>query len=164
MSRRSDLPDRILVVGLGSPIMSDDAVGLRVADIVGSMGIPNVETVQEAIGGLDIIPVLSGYRNAVIVDAVKTGAYEAGTVMIFDPDDLEPTVANASAHDINLATAMRIGRQLDPDNMPISVKFVAVEVSDILTVSETMTDAVEAALPDAVDAVLSIIKDFQMSI
>jgi len=161
-SRR--LSDSILVIGLGSPIMCDDAIGLRVADAVGSMRLPKVETMQEAIGGLDIIPMIAGHRNVIIVDAIKTNAYEPGTVIIFDPEDFEPTVANASAHEINLATAMHIGRQLDPDGMPASVKFVAIEVSDIMTLSETMTDAVEKALPDAIDAVLKIIKDLQRSI
>jgi len=158
------LSEKILIIGLGSPIMTDDAIGLRVVDIIDSMNIPDVETRQEAIGGLDIIPMLLGYRNVVIVDAIKTGAYEPGTVIIFDPEDFEPTVANASAHEMNLATAMRIGRQLEPDGMPERVKFVAVEVSDIVTVGETMTDAVQASLPDAVNAVLDIVGGIQRSI
>jgi hydrogenase maturation protease len=156
--------DKLLVIGLGSPIMSDDAVGLKVVDIIASMNIPDVDTRQEAIGGLDIIPVLLGYRNVIIVDAIRTCAHEPGTVMIFDPEDFEPTVANASAHEMNLATAMHIGRQLDPEGMPEKVKFVAIEVLDLMTVSETMTDAVESALPDAVDAVLRLIGDLQRSI
>ncbi|MDR0791473.1 MAG: hydrogenase maturation protease [Methanomassiliicoccaceae archaeon] len=158
------LSDTILVIGLGSPIMTDDAIGLRVADAVEAMNLPNIETRQEAIGGLDIIPVIMGYRNVVIVDAVQTGAYPPGTVIIFDPEDFEPTVGNASAHGINLATAMHIGRQLEPNGMPESVKFVAIEVADIITVSETMTDAVEASLPDAVGTVLDMIGEFQRSI
>lgn len=151
----------ILVIGLGSPIMSDDAIGLRVAQAVEDMGLDGVEVMQEAIGGLDIIPMLSGHRNAVVVDAIKTSAYPVGTVMIFDPEDFEPTVTNASAHEINLATAMHIGRQLDPDNMPESIRFVAIEVEDLVTVSETMTPDVERSLPKAVDAVLHIISEFK---
>jgi hydrogenase maturation protease len=163
-SPRNDLSGIVLVIGLGSPIMTDDAIGLKVADAIGSMNVENVETKQEAIGGLDIIPIMMGYRNVIIVDAIKTGMYEPGTVIIFDPEDFEPTVSNASAHEINLATAMHMGRQLEPESMPVSVKFVAVEVSDIMTVGETMTEAVSNALPDAVDAVLDIIKGIQMSI
>jgi len=158
------LSDNILVIGLGSPIMTDDAVGLKIADIISSLKLPNVVVVQEAIGGLDIIPLLMGYKNAVIVDAVQTKEYAPGTVIIFDPEDFDATVVNASAHEMNLATAIRIGRQYDPDGMPVSIRFVAVEVSDILTVSETMTDAVAKALPDAADAVVNMIREFQMSI
>jgi hydrogenase maturation protease len=164
MTGNGKLSDKIVVIGLGSPIMSDDAVGLKVVEAVEAMKIRNVDTMQEAIGGLDIIPLLMGYRNAVIVDAITTGSYAPGTVIVFDPEAIEHTVGNSSAHEMNLATAMRIGRQYDPESMPESVKFVAIEVSDILTVSETMTDAVEAALPDAVDAVLRIIGGIQTSI
>jgi hydrogenase maturation protease len=158
------LSDTILIIGLGSPIMTDDAIGLKVVDVIGSMNLQGIETRQEAIGGLDIIPVIMGYRNVVIVDAIQTRAYPPGTVIIFDPEDFEPTVGNASAHGVNLATAMHIGRQYEPKGMPESVKFVAIEVSDIMTLGETMTDAVESALPDAVDAVLGIIADIQRSI
>jgi len=157
------LSDTVLVIGLGSPIMTDDAIGLKVADVIGSMGIDNVETRQEAIGGLDIIPMIMGYRSVIVVDAIKTGACDPGTIIIFDPEDFEPTVANASAHEINLATAMHMGRQLEPESMPLSVKFVAIEVSDIMTVSETMTDAVSNAIPNAVEAVLELIDEAQTS-
>ena len=47
--------DVILVVGLGSPIMSDDAIGLIVAQAIEDMHLDRVETRQEAVGGLDII-------------------------------------------------------------------------------------------------------------
>ena len=146
--------DVILVVGLGSPIMSDDAIGLIVAQAIEDMHLDKVETRQEAVGGLDIIPVLWGYRHAIIVDAIKTEQYEPGTVMIFDPEDFEPTITNASAHDINLATAMRIGREMEPEMMPDEVCFVAIEAEDIGTVNEGMTPKLVAAKPSAVKAVL----------
>ena len=155
--------DVILVVGLGSPIMSDDAIGLIVAQTIEDMHLDKVETRQEAVGGLDIIPVLWGYRHAIIVDAIKTEQYEPGTVMIFDPEDFEPTITNASAHDINLATAMAIGRDMEPEQMPVSVRFVAIEVEDLQTMHEGLTEKVEAATGKAVDAVQYLIEEFQKS-
>ena len=155
------LSDKILIVGLGSPIMSDDAIGLKVIDEIDKLNLTGVQTQQEAIGGLDIIPVISGYRYAIIVDAIQTHSYGPGTVMIFNPEDFEHTVGNNSAHEVNLSTAMHIGRQLDPDSMPLSVRFVAIEVEDLQTVSETMTQAVQAALPNAVDAVLHLIEELR---
>ena len=155
--------DVILVVGLGSPIMSDDAIGLIVAQTIEDMHLDRVETRQEAVGGLDIIPVLWGYRHAIIVDAIKTEQYEPGTVMIFDPEDFEPTITNASAHDINLATAMAIGRDMEPEQMPVSVRFVAIEVEDLQTMHEGLTEKVEASKDKAVDAVKYLIEEFQKS-
>ena len=155
--------DNILVIGLGSPIMSDDAIGLVVSEKIESMNLDKVETCQEAIGGLDIIPVLWGYKHAIIVDAIQTEQYEPGTVMIFDPEDFAPTITNASAHDFNLATAMKIGRDMEPEQMPDQVIFVAIEVEDIQTMHEGMTPKVDAAVGKAVDAVLHYINDFQKS-
>ena len=110
----SELSDTIRVIGPGSPIMSDDAIGLEVADEIERMGLDGVETRQEPVGGLDIIPLLWGYRNVIIVDAIQTRQYDPGTIMFFDPEDFDDTVGDASAHDINLATGMRIGREVEP--------------------------------------------------
>jgi hydrogenase maturation protease len=161
--RSSSTSETILIIGLGSPIMSDDAIGLEVVDAIEAMGLRGVETRQEAVGGLDIIPLMYGYRHVIIVDAIKTGQYGPGTVLFFDPEDFEPTVTNASAHDINLATAMRIGLQMEPEMMPVSVRFVAIEVEDLQTVREGMTPAVAAAKESAVNAVLHLISGFRGS-
>ena len=134
--------------------MTDDAIGLEVVDEIESMHMEGIETRQEAIGGLDIIPVMWGYKHVVIVDAIMTGAYEPGTIMFFNPDDFEETIGDASAHDINLATAMRIGREMEPEMMPDEVCFVAIEAEDIGTVNEGMTPKLVAAKPSAVKAVL----------
>ena len=155
------LSDTILVIGLGSPIMTDDAIGLEVAEEIERMNLSDVETRQEPIGGLDIIPQLWGYRNVIIVDAIQTGQYEPGTIMFFDPEDFDDTVGDASAHDINLATGMKIGRQVEPEMMPESVRFVAIEVEDIQTVHEGMTPKVTEAKPRAVEAVLHLIETFK---
>ena len=50
---------------------------------------------------------------------------------------------------------------MDPDIMPKEVRFVAIEVDDIKTVSETMTPAVEASVDSATDAVLHVISELR---
>ena len=146
--------DTILVIGLGSPIMTDDAIGLEVVQEIEDMALDGIETRQEAIGGLDIIPVMWGYKHVIIVDAIQTGSYEPGTIMFFNPEDFNDTIGDASAHDINLATAMRIGREMEPEMMPDEVCFVAIEAEDIGTVNEGMTPKLVEAKPSAVKAVL----------
>jgi hydrogenase maturation protease len=81
--------------------------------------------------------------------------------MFFDPEDFDDTIGDASAHDINLATGMKIGRQVEPEMMPESVRFVAIEVEDIQTVHEGMTPKVIEAKPKAVDAVLHLIEELR---
>ena len=155
------MQDRVLIIGLGSPIMSDDAIGLHVVEAIEKLNLPGVCTQQEAVGGLDIIPMVMDNRNVIIVDAIQTFQIPPGTVTIMDPDDFQNTVAPSSAHEMNLPTAMHLGRQLEPTRMPEKVRFVAIEVQDLRTVSEDMTPAVEAAIPSAVEAVLKIIEEMR---
>ena len=151
----------VVVVGLGSPIMCDDAVGLRVSEAVEAMGLEGVDCCQEAVGGLDILPVIHGYRYAVIVDAIQTGEHGPGTVMLYSERDFDDAVTHAATHDVNLPTAMRIGRQMDPSLMPDEVRFVAIEVQDIRTMTEAMTPEVEASVDSAVRAVLHLIGEMR---
>jgi len=151
----------IAVVGLGSPIMCDDAVGLRVVERIESMGLEGVECFQEAIGGLDILPVIEGHDYALIVDAIQTMRYDPGTVMLYSESDFDEEVSDAATHDVNLPTALKIGRKMDGDVMPREVRFVAIEVQDIKTMSETMTPEVEGSVDSAVEAALHIIDCFR---
>lgn len=157
----TQLKDKTVVIGLGSPIMTDDAVGLKVSEMVESLNLPDVDTRQEAIGGLDILPMIRGYRFAIVVDAIQTYMYDPGTIMLFDPEDFDSTIADASAHDVNLATAIKIGRDMDPDLMPEKIRFVAIEVKDIQTMSETMNPEIEECVDSAKNAILHIISEFR---
>lgn len=150
-----------VVVGLGSPIMCDDAVGLRVSERIASMGLDDIDCCQEAVGGLDILPVIHGYKYAVIVDAIQTGKYEPGTVMLMYERNFADVVGDAPGHDVNLPTALKIGRQMDPEIMPDKIGFVAIEVQDIRTMTETMTPEVEGAVEPATDAVLHMLSEFR---
>jgi hydrogenase maturation protease len=53
--------------------------------------------------------------------------------------------------------AIELGRRLAPDRMPKDIQFVAVEVNDVWTVTDQLTEEVEAAVPKAVEAVLKIL-------
>ena len=151
----------IAVIGLGNPIITDDAVGLKIAENIEAMGLPGVDCYKEYVGGLEILPLLRGHQFAVIVDAVMTDDYGPGSVMIFDISDFDNTVHDNPAHGINLATAVKIGRRDMPEEMPEEIKFVAVEVSDMVTVSEIMTPAVKAAVKPAENAVLHVVDSFR---
>ena len=157
----TDRASSIAVVGLGSPIMCDDAVGLRVSRAIEDMHLADVDCHQEAVGGLDILPVIHGYRMAIIVDAIMTGEYGPGTVLIFSEEDFDSKISEAASHDVNLPTAVMIGRQMDPGLMPQVIKYIAIEVRDIKTMTETMTPEVEAAVPSACRAALHLMDLFR---
>ncbi len=148
---------RTAVVGLGSPIMCDDAVGLRVSRAIDAMGFDDVDGFEEAVGGRDVLPLIEGYTRAIIVDAIMTGEHGPGTVMIFEESYFDEVLAEAATHDVNLPSAIKIGRKMEGDVMPDEIMFVAIEVQDISTMSETMTPEVEASVGSATGAVLHLL-------
>ncbi len=158
----SKLNGRIKVIGLGSPIMTDDSLGLRVADAIEAMHMDDVDCAQEAIGGLELLPFMRGYSYVLIVDAIQTWQYEPGTILIFDVADFEETVnTGMPAHDINIATAVKLGRQMDNETMPLQIRFVAMEIADMQTMSEELTPVVAERMPSMIEAAKSVMDGFR---
>lgn len=155
------LNGRLAVIGIGSPIMTDDSIGLRISENIQKMGMEDVDCFQEAVGGLELLPLLRGYSYAVIVDAIQTWNYAPGTILIFDVADFESTVHDVPSHDINVATAIKIGREMDPTTMPLQIKFVAMEIEDMATMSESLTPVVAEKQESAEKAVLFVLDEFR---
>jgi hydrogenase maturation protease len=149
---------KTLILGLGNPVVSDDSVGLRVAAELRPLldGRSDVEVSEDYCGGLRLMERLIGYDRAIVVDAIRTGA-APGTIHHLTPEAI-PTQRSASAHDVNLPTALEFGRQAGmrlPENG--AIRLVGIEVEDILTLGETCTPAVLAAVAPAVREVLAIL-------
>jgi hydrogenase maturation protease len=148
-----------LVLGLGNPIVSDDSVGLRVAGQLKTLlaGRKDVEVSEDYWGGLRLMERMAGYARVIVIDAIVTGA-PPGTVHRLRVDDIS-TQRSASAHDVNLPTALEFGRQA---GLPLpandGILLVGIEAADILTFSEQLTPAVEAAIPIVVQDILHILQ------
>lgn len=153
-SRRA--PD--LVIGLGNPILTDDGVGLHViATLRGRVGDRgDVDLAEDTHGGLRLMERLVGYRRAIIVDAIRTGA-PAGTIFELTMGAL-PTAHSASSHDASLSTALAVGRAAGaPLPEDEHIRLVAIEAADVHTLDECCTPAVRAAIPRAVDRVCALL-------
>lgn len=149
---------RTLLLGMGNPILSDDAVGVRLAAELGRRlpRRPDLDVREEcSVGGLNLLDVLAGYDRVIVLDAVKTAGGAPGDRHRFTVDALADTRHLTNIHDVNLPTALELGRRLGmPLPGPAEVHVLAVEVDDISTFSDRMTEALEAAFPRLVEEVL----------
>ncbi len=148
---------RTLVLGIGSPIMCDDAIGIRVLQEMEKRGVQGVDLQEACTSGLDLIEIMLDYDRVIIVDAIIKSGHPPGTVMVLDPEAFGDTVHGTNPHEANVATTLELGRTLQPERFPKEVRFVAVEANDVFTVSESMTPEVEAALESTVRTVLDLI-------
>ena len=152
---------KTLVIGLGNPLISDDSVGLRVAARLRPLlaNRPDVDVTEDAWGGLRLMERMIGYDRAIVVDAIASGA-APGTIHRLTTTSMA-TQKSASAHDVNLSTALAFGRRAGA-RLPADadVRLVGIEGEDLLTFGEECTPSVAAAIPRAVQEVLNMLVSF----
>jgi hydrogenase maturation protease len=136
---------RTLILGLGNPILSDDAAGLQAArqlyELVGGEG---VDLVEAAVAGMQTVQLLSGYDRAVIIDVMQDEA-RLGEVWRLDSDELE-NVSSTSSHGIGVGQALRLARLMGLP-VPEQILIYAIAAADTSTFSESLTPKLRQALP-----------------
>lgn len=153
---------KTLVIGLGNPIVSDDSVGLRVAHRLQTLlaDRPDIEVAEDWWGGLRLMERMIGFERAIVIDAICSGA-PPGTIHHLNPAS-QATQKSASAHDVNLPTALAFGRQagaLLPEDA--DVHLIGIEAEDVINFSEHCTPAVAAAIDRAVQDVIRLLDSLQ---
>jgi hydrogenase maturation protease len=140
-------PGGTLILGLGNPILSDDGAGPAVArELEVRLDTREVTIVEASLGGLDLLDLMVGYDRVIIIDAIKTEAGRPGRIYRLDPHALTTTRYAASPHDVNLTTALELGKKLGL-SLPSKIDIFAIEVEDTEHFGETCTPAVAAAIP-----------------
>jgi hydrogenase maturation protease len=145
---------KTLVLGLGNSILSDDGVGIRVAhEVANQLNSPQVTVVETSAAGLSLLDCIVGYDKVIIIDAIQTEKGQAGQIYRMGTEDFSLTKHFSSPHQINLATALELGKMLNLA-MPQKITVFAVEAEDITSFSEKCTSEVEQAIPEVVKMVL----------
>lgn len=150
-----------LVLGVGSLLMGDDAVGVLAAQrLQGHPDLPPGVTVLDGgTAGLGLIPALDGYRRAVVVDAVPMGL-APGTIRRFVWHEARPIPHGGafSLHQTDLTDALVLAETLGM--LPPEVVIFGVQPGH-LEWDRPLSPAVERALPELVDALLGELRSEQ---
>jgi hydrogenase maturation protease len=165
---------KTLVLGLGNPILTDDGVGVHIAETI-RLALPpdtSIKVSEASVGGLGLMERLLGYDRVILIDALCSPAGSfgndqrtPGVIHRLTLDDLRttsPTQHNASAHDTNLVTALEMGGRMGLP-LPKEIIIYAVEVENIIDFGEEPTPAVKQAIPKVAAAVLAEL-DFKLEI
>lgn len=148
-------PHKLLVLGLGNDILSDDSIGLRVAREIGRRlaGHPLIEAKETTEMGLSLLDHITGYQDLVIVDSIQTKKFPPGHVFEIEPAGLK-VLPRKSPHFFGVGEILTLGRNLELP-VPTRVKIFAIEVNDPFTVSEDLTAPLREAFPALVERVLA---------
>ncbi len=149
---------KILVLGLGNDIMSDDGVGIAVVQELERSILP-LESVMMRVTsemGLSLLDYLEGTDVCFIVDAIYTQKAPPGTLYELEERDLS-CINGAAPHFLGIREVLSLGRVLGFD-MPSKVTMHAIEVSDPFTVGTKLSDDVARAIPLTISRLLDALR------
>jgi hydrogenase maturation protease len=140
--------ERVAVLGLGNPVVSDDRAGLAVAAALrrrlDEAPLAGVTVLEGTRGGFEIIDLLTGFDRAIVVDSLRSPHPSPGRVRKLTLADAAGSVRLINAHELSIAEAFALAGRLGIP-MPRDVEILGIEGGDLSTLSEAMTPPVAAA-------------------
>ena len=143
---------KTIILGLGNPILTDDAIGFRIAQEL-KHKTSDLEVIEASEAGIALLDYVIGYDKLIIIDSIKTGKGKPGELYKLELEDLKPTMDFSSSHGVDIATAFKVGEGLGY-RMPKHVSIYAVEVRDNTTFGEKCTEEVEERIPFVVRQII----------
>ena len=141
-----------LVVGLGNPIMGDDAVGIHVIRRLKEKNTAKlgVEYKELSLGGLRLVEEILGYEKVFIIDSVASSE-TVGRIREFSPEQFRDTEYASSPHSTNFATALELYKRYRADKIPKAFKIFTIDINPEFTFSEDLSPPVSKAMKELVE-------------
>lgn len=148
-----------LVLGIGNDILMDDGIGIRLV-----RELQEQNTRQEIafktcmLGGFDVLDLIVGYRQVVILDAIKTVEGVPGDVYHMAPGDFKETLHLSNIHDISFLNALKIGKKLNLE-VPQKIDIIAIEIIEDRVFGREFTPRLQARYPEIKKQVQKLFND-----
>lgn len=121
---------KTLVVGLGNPILSDDGIGtIIVNDLRKKLDHTLFDFATENISSLEIINLIQGYENLIVIDGKMTSNGIPGDITIFSVTDYYGLSHLDNYHDVSFRDMIKLGKSLNLE-IPERIQIIAVEIAE----------------------------------
>lgn len=151
---------RVLVLGVGNPLMSDDGVGQRLLEALAGRvpALDDVEYVDAGTLGFMLLPRLEQSDALLALDAAQLGV-APGAVQVFEGEALDTFLCapRCSAHELGLRDLLDAARLTG--TLPARRALVGVQPAELGWGME-LSAAVAAALPAATEAARRLLEDW----
>jgi hydrogenase maturation protease len=110
-----------IVIGLGNPLMSDEGIGVLLAQKLAQQaqnqelsGCENVEFYDGGVGGLNLLYKIENRDKVILIDCAKMGE-RPGTICRFTPDHVRSVknLGHFSLHEVDILKVLDLATQLD---------------------------------------------------
>ena len=141
----------LTVIGVGSRLRGDDAIGPLLIDALSRQTHSQIELVDAGSDALGILEYLEGREHVVVIDACQMGR-EAGSVVEFDAAEIDFVLKDdpISLHGLGLAESIKMAASLNM--ITEDLKIIGIEPESI-QFNGSLSIPVQRALKMAVDIV-----------
>lgn len=149
---------KILVLGIGNLLLSDEAVGVRIVEALDQhyAFTPEIDIVDGGTAGMELIDTMANREHLIVADAVLTGS-APGTVTVLRNDDVPALFTRKiSPHQLGLSDVLMTLRLTD--EFPCELTLVGVEPAS-LEPAITLSASVEQAVVPAMQTILGVLRE-----
>ncbi len=149
--------DKIVIIGIGNPIMGDDGVGVAVARKLSEM-LPEIDVIEGSVYCADLLPFLERRTMAIFIDGIEAGE-KAGSIFRFNPREiaLENNKTPLSLHEFGVSELLAAASLTD--SCPENVVVYGIQVKNI-GVGMELSEEVERAVKKVCDLVVDEVKNY----
>ncbi len=142
---------RILILGVGNLLLSDEGVGVHVARKLMEMDFPpQVEVLEGGTDGFGLMHVLLQADRVILVDAIRGGG-PPGSIYRFEIEDCPPfpDIFKTSVHQISILEVINLSGLIGPTPR---TTIIGVE-PDCLDMGMALSPGIEAKIPRVIQLI-----------
>ena len=146
--------NRILILGLGNPILSDDGVGLLLTEKLEGK-FPGVDTASLTLAGMELLDILAGYDHVFLIDAATGTGGEPGELK--EISNGKGALHLFTSHGANFFDLLKVGRDMGL-KMPEPTAVFGIEIGNATDFGTALSPALQSALPSLEEAITERIR------
>lgn len=143
---------RTVVLGVGSPLMGDDGLGIAVVEMIRERqpDDPAIALLDGGTWGMSVLPLIEAADRLLIIDAIKSGA-EPGTLVRLEDDEIPRHLRQKlSPHQIELGEVLAVAHLRSM--FPAEAVAIGIEPARI-ELHEGLSEEVGATVPELIEAI-----------
>ncbi len=148
------------VICVGNELCHDDGVAFAVGRALKAHvpALEGVEITDIAEFGLSSLDAFLGVEHVIVVDAVTTGN-QPGSCSKLDTLEFAPSSTCSIGHAISLSSMLELVAYLQGAARTPQVTVIGIEAANISPFGTALSEAVQAAVPQAVELVLQALRE-----
>ena len=144
---------KIIILGIGNPILGDDGIGVYIARELKKQKIKHVKIDEAQTGGMNLLDLIRGYDKAILIDAIHEKEIKPGTIKRFNIKDVQTMHAN-NPHDLSFPEALDLAKKLGDQRIPNEIIIIGINLQHIpREFSESLSPEIKQVIPKVIKMV-----------